>query len=109
MNGLLRKKYNESLSVGNKRGLDDRSESSDESSTKDRKNNLGSKSSWRCQSFFMPDKCPRFHPGTVDLSPGWFMNRHEVLNSICIPSCHSQRHFSDLRIHLLCQRTCETP
>src|SRR5262245_30794207 len=34
--------------------------------------------SWHQRFFTSPEKCPRFHPGTVDFSPGWFTSRHEV-------------------------------
>jgi len=56
--------------------------------------------SWRQQFFTSPEKCPRFHPGTVDFSPGWFMNRHEVTIIIKFfwPRCLCP--FRDFRIPL---------
>jgi hypothetical protein len=41
-----------------------------------------SKTSWRWTSFAKPESCSVFRPGIVDLSPGWFMNRHEVSEPI---------------------------
>jgi len=37
---------------------------------------------WRQKFFVPPNDCSQFHPGTVDLSPGWFMNRREVCTTI---------------------------
>lgn len=45
-----------------------------------------SSTSWRGNGFtlFRPEAL--FHPGTVDLSPGWFMQRQQVCSSLHFPT-----------------------
>jgi hypothetical protein len=38
----------------------------------------GSKESWRTQGFRSEKPEAQFHPGAVNLSPGWFMQAQDV-------------------------------
>jgi hypothetical protein len=91
LNPLFEKHYSDSLSARDKKypGEEDNSSWEKTSMTEGNvKKQQSSKTSWRWKSFVTPASCAVFHPGIVDLSPGWFMSRHEVSKPIIWCICH---------------------
>jgi len=91
LNPLFEKHYGESLSARDKKDSDEEDGDNRETTNVTEGNvqkQQYSKTSWRWQSFAAPESCAVFHPGIVDLSPGWFMNRREVSTPIFLCICH---------------------
>jgi len=82
LNPLFSKHYNESLSAGDRKDPGEEDDDNDQEGGSRPERNVKrqrcSKTSWRWKSFSDPASCKAFHPGIVDLSPGWFMSRREV-------------------------------
>ena len=88
LNPLFENHYSDSLSAKDKKSFDEE-DNNDQSTMKGNvKKPPCSKTSWRWKSFVAPTSCPVFHPGIVDLSPGWFMNRREVSIPILLSICY---------------------